>query len=288
MRSTWPWLAVLLVSAPHLARADVRPSLLKDHAPDAPPATLELELGFYSGEFEEGDSVTSVTSVAGMSYRLSSHFELELDWPFAFMDGGESSTFVSGNPFTAAYYVHPWSSGYARFGAGVGWPLAKIDTGTSASFFSVLGELAPYLHALNARGLWDIWLYGPETLSLVVPAQIESRHGALLLGADTAFAYLIGVNDLLDPESDAFVQLAGMLGGARDNLTAGLRLQLVWAATTDSNDAAQVSAVPFVQVDLGSAGFVYGRFVLNLDEPAGVFGDGAGVWGLYAGGGGRI
>jgi hypothetical protein len=63
-------------------------------------------------------------------------------------------------------------------------------------------------------------------------------------------------------------------------------LQMVWIATSEA-DNAQLALVPFVQGDF-DGGFVYLRFLINLDEPFGVFGDGADVWGIFAGGGGRF
>ena len=88
------------------------------------------------------------------------------------------------------------------------------------------------------------------------------------------------------------LQLAGMIGGRIDNVSVGTRLQVVWLATEDGGDNAQLALVPFVQADFSDNGFLSARLVLNLDEPLGVFGDGTGllskVWGLHLGGGTRF
>jgi hypothetical protein len=63
---------------------------------------------------------------------------------------------------------------------------------------------------------------------------------------------------------------------------------VVWAATSDADDNAQVAFVPFVQSDF-DGGFAYLRFLINLDEPFGVFGDGgADVWAIFIGAGARF
>ena len=85
------------------------------------------------------------------------------------------------------------------------------------------------------------------------------------------------------------MQAAGSIGARIEKVAAGLRPQVVFTPTGGGSDWAQVSLVPFVQGELDEFAFAYARFVLNLDEPLGVFRDsGDGVWGLHVGGGGRF
>jgi hypothetical protein len=141
------------------------------------------------------------------------------------------------------------------------------------------------------NGLWDIWKYAVDRLSLVIPGQFERRSGALLYGGDAALAVLIDTSDA-NRAAELVVQLAGMIGARIDDVSLGTRLQVVWFVTEHNTDNAQLALVPFVQADFSDGGFVYARFVLNLDDPFGVFGNGTGlltkVWGLHVGGGARF
>jgi hypothetical protein len=50
------------VSAASVARAERRPSMLADHAPGAPPAVLELDLGLYVDSSDAGTTVVGFPS----------------------------------------------------------------------------------------------------------------------------------------------------------------------------------------------------------------------------------
>src|SRR5262245_21619057 len=91
-----------------VARAENRPTLLAEPQDAAPPATVELEAGWW---FDSTDSSTiqSLQFTLSGSYRPSEHADLELDLPFAFASvspdsdsAGEGiSAFRAGNPFAA-------------------------------------------------------------------------------------------------------------------------------------------------------------------------------------------
>jgi hypothetical protein len=290
-------LAVLawLLASPLSAHADSRPTLLAEHEPGAPPVTLELGAGWYT-DSEGGSSLHAFPFMLGGALRLNEHVELELDWPFVYFTssggGGDGyDTFRTGNPLFAGYYVHPFSRGYARIGFGLGIPLATLDlqpSGTFDSLASALRELLPYAVASGTLGYGDFWLYAPERLSLVVPIQFELDRDGLLLGGELAPAVLIPIDPQFDPDVEVVFQLAPLIGARVGPVSLGTRLQLVWLASADVDDDAQLSLVPFVQGKVGSAGFLYARFVLPLDEPIGVLGDGDALWGLHLGGGGSF
>ncbi|HKP56524.1 MAG TPA: hypothetical protein VJV78_07390 [Polyangiales bacterium] len=268
-------LCVLLSSTRVLAES--RPSMLADYVGDARSSAIELELGWYT-DSEGSGSLHALAPVLSARVSATDHLDLELDWPFGFVSvsGDGNDEFRTGNPLVAGYYVQRQHDGYLRAGFGIAVPIASVDD---------TSDLLPLATGVAMRGLWDSWLYLPETLGLVLPFQIEKRMNALVLGGDTALGVLIPTSDRSD-ESDVAIQLAGLIGGKSGPVTAGARLQVVWVPTADG-DNAQVALVPFVQGDF-SGGFVYLRFLLNLDEPFGVFGDGADVWALSIGGGGRF
>lgn len=289
-RTSTGWIAraafVLALACPSLVLAEARPTLLADHPASAHGNTaLELELGWYT-DSSGGVTMHVLSPFLGLRHAVSNEVELELDWPFAFVDvspdaGGGDSTFVSGNPLLAAYYVGALERGYYRIGGGVAPPLANLDAGDPGD---VIHGIA-YTRALWIRGMWDFWLYAYDRLSLVVPVQIEGQSDALVAGGDFAFAFMLPTDDQVAPDNEVVVQLGGMLGGRTGKTTLGARLHLVWIPSSDG-DNAQLSLIPFVQGD--GSGFIYAKVLLNLDEPLGILGDGGqDVWGLFIGGGGR-
>ncbi len=283
-------MAVLALVAAR-ARAESRPTLLEDHQPGAKPAALELGLGWYMDK-DSGTTLQAFAPTLGARVSLSEHAELTLDWPFAFASvspssGSGDSSFRTANPFVAGYYMQRRRDGYFRIGGGIAFPLAHV--GRSA--LNGLGTpVLAYGITSVMQGWWNIWMYLPDHLSLVVPLQLEHRSGALVLGGELGTGFLLPTRSGSSKVDVAF-QLAGSLGGRIDNVTIGGRLQAAWIATLDG-DNAQVALVPFVQADFSGGGFVYARLLLNLDDPFGVLGSNTGlaakVWALALGGGGRF
>lgn len=288
---TWIGFVLLAASLPQHARAEERPTLLEDHRPGARPAAIELGLGWYT-DSDMGSSIHVLRPTLGARVAVSNSAELTLDWPFAFaivspaMGDGDSS-FRTGNPVAAIYYMKRSDVGYYRIGGAIAPPLAHI----SGSNDSLLTAAAAYAGASAMNGLWNIWQYEVDRLSLVLPGQFERRSGHLIYGGDFGLGVLVDTGDA-NRDAEVVLQLAGMLGGRVDNVSFGTRLQVVWLATQGGGDNAQLALVPFVQADFSDNGFLFARFVLNLDEPLGVFGDGVGlwskVWGLHIGGGTRF
>ena len=264
------------------AHAERRPSLLPDHAADAPPGVIELDVGFY----QDGDLLGVPFSLGG-AYRVSDQAELELEWPLAFADGGPVSSFRSGNPFAALYYFDRLSGGgYVRVGGGLGLPVASVDTG---NLTDALDDALPLGVAGGTEGMWDLWLYSPNRVSLAIPLQVEHKSGKLLVGTDVAVGVLFTTDKQVNPDHDVVVQLAGLIGAAFQDAQLGVKLQTVVFATSNAADKAQLALVPFVQGQINRSSLLYARFVMNLDKPLGVFGDSDSFyWGLHVGGGGRF
>lgn len=284
-------LAVLMALAwPSLARAEGRPTLVDEYQPGRETNALELETGWYFEDAGNRD-LNTLTPSANFKATFSQFAELEIDWPsvLTVVSGGLSdyTRFLSGNPLLAGYLVERFerggTRGYVRIGVGISPPVIDVDPGPD-----LVRDISAFSSALATRGYWDTWSYAPDTLSLVIPVQWESLVRGVLLGGEAAAGLLIPTDERIDDEADLTLQAAGMLGVRGGPLTIGAKLQMVWLATA-GGDNAQLAAVPFVQADVASgAGFVYSRLVLNLDEPLGVFGEGADIWGLHVGGGARF
>jgi len=246
-----------------VGRAEGRPTLLADHTPSAKDTALELELGLYTGH-----GLTTLAPRFDLRYAFTPHAELVVDWPLEldFGSGGGGIGKASGNPSTTFYFMSRQQDGYFRIGAGVGFPLAP------ATLFTL---------ALN--GLRDAWSYEQRAFSLFVPAQLEVRRGALVLGGDLAAGVLIPTSK--GETTQAALQLAGVIGARVGKTTLGTRLQGAWLPARPP--VAQVAIVPFVQADFNDGGFLYARLTLNLDQPYGFIG-GSDIWGLFVGGGSRM
>jgi hypothetical protein len=278
---------------PLRARAEERPTLLEDHRPGSRAGAIELGLGWYT-DSDRGSTVHVLRPTLGARFAFSEHAELTLDWPFAFgivspAMGDGNSIFRSGNPVAAVYYMRRSGVGYYRIGGAIAMPLATADSALTSA--DATTAVFAYTGAVTMNGLWNIWQYATDRLSLVIPGQFERRSGNFIYGGDLGLGVLIYTGDA-NRDAEVALQLAGMIGGRIDNVSVGTRLQVVWLPTQSSGDKAQLALVPFVQADFSDKGFLFARFVLNLDEPFGVFGDGVGllgkVWGLYLGGGTRF
>lgn len=283
-------LALLAASVPLRAHAEERPTLLEDHRPGSRAGAVELGLGWYT-DSNMGSSIHVLRPTLGARVAVSNSAELTLDWPFAFailspaMGDGDTS-FRTGNPVAAVYYMRRSDLGYYRIGGAIAAPLAHLGGADALG----TGFIA-YAGASAMNGLWNVWQYAVDRLSLVIPGQFERRSGHLIYGGDLGLGVLIDTGDA-NRDAEVVLQLAGMIGGRIDNVSVGTRLQVVWLATQSGGDKAQLALVPFVQADFSDNGFLFARFVLNLDDPLGVFGDGVGllskVWGLHLGGGTRF
>jgi hypothetical protein len=286
---TWIALVLLAANTPLRAHAEERPTLLEDHRPGSRAGAIELGLGWYT-DSNMGTSIHVLRPTLGARFAVSNSAELTLDWPFAFgilspaMGDGDTS-FRTGNPVAAVYYMRRSDAGYFRIGGAIAPPIAHVS-GSDALGTAFLA----YAGASAMNGLWNIWQYAVDRLSLVLPGQFERRSGHLIYGGDFGLGVLIDTGDA-NRDAEVALQLAGMIGGRVDNVSVGTRLQVVWLPSQDG-DNAQLALVPFVQADFSDNGFLFARFVLNLDEPFGVFGDGTGllskVWGLHIGGGTRF
>lgn len=280
--------ATLCLCAPALAQD--KPSQRSSYDPHAEGLTLGLDVGWNTDHVGGEDlQVVSPTISARIAGR---RLELALDWPLVYLDVSGAmgdSTFLSGNPFLAAFLVNRHDYGVFKLGFGVALPVSNIDDSAGRLFGVGAGlglDSTAYAYARAIRGSWNAWLYYPDQFALVVPALLERQIGALVLGAEGAAALLVPVDHSVDDTTDLVFQAKGSVAVRASVLTAGLALQAVWGPT--SGGGAQLAAVPFVQADWGPGSFVYARFLLNVDEPLGFIGDGADLWGVSVGAGGRL
>lgn len=249
------------------------------------------DLPFYTG----GDSATDIIAFApavGARWRAAPAIEVGLDWGFPFATTKDTATgdsagrFSLGNPYLGASWVDTGPTREIRVGAGLALPVAhvpSVDFGSSPEEVRDAGlAFLGYTFALAMWGLWNEWLYAPDTLSLVLPASIDAKVGhALRAGGSAALDVAFPVRDSGGSRStDVFIQLDGYIGyQASESFGFGARLALVVAPTVDTDDRAQLSLEPYVSADL-EHGFIRVGLLMNVDHPWGFAFDESKVWAL--------
>jgi hypothetical protein len=142
-----------------------------------------------------------------------------------------------------------------------------------------------YELASAMEGRWNHWRWLPEHVTIVVPVSarmVAENH--MLLGGGTSLACSIPTGDYRNDRAAIYWQLAGEIGFGWDTVESGMRLRAV-TEPMNKGDKLQAAIGPFVSLDLGG-GYLTADFLLNLDDPHGVFGSGGDdVWSLSLGGG---
>jgi hypothetical protein len=249
-----------------------------------------LDLGYYTGDFLPQRDVTIISPILHGGLSIGSERSLTLDWGFTFVDfsdgGDDESRSEIGNPFVALHQSVNLGLVEVSGGFGVALPLANLPKDNDDQAFA----RAALVSTASARGLWDLWLWAPETLSLAVPLSAEMDLVLLDVSAEFTPALLIPTGDEVDDQDSEFiVQMAVDAAMSAGLVQFGARLQAVWSPTGDDesfvpDDETQVSIVPYAIVSLGPA-FVSGSVTLNLTDPVGSSFDDDGIWMLSVSGG---
>ena len=210
--------------------------------------------------------------------RIVPAFALEGTFGFLHIDpamGGSESAMT--NPRLSAYWVGESPKTLIRVGAGLAPPLMDDED-------AGLG-LTNWL----AGGMQDLWKWAPNHLSLIPTFRIDGKNrDSFAWGADVEMNVLV-------PTEDGFHTELHVQGGGDFTVLVhpvfhvGARLQMAWFATAEDSDGDrfQLSTVPFMRFLFG-AGFVEGRFVINIDEPGGFSFDDGKIWLFQIRGGARF
>ncbi len=256
----------------------------------APRGLATIELVFYRGELDlaladiEGFALSPLLSVR---YRVVPALEFDVSWGFSggrteirgAFGGSSDGAFLPGNPWLGAHWVgSPDGAPVSlRVGLGVSFPAMQAP------------EIALEEHADAAlvaatpgmRGLWNAWLWLPDTTGIVVDGAAAMRpHEYFAARISAAVAVLVPVRDD-DRDTELALQLGVDLALLPiDELTVGVRFQLVFLTDEIADDdQAQTSLEPFLALDVSPV-LLRAGLVINLDDPYGTgFGEGD-VWGL--------
>ena len=262
---------------------------------EAPRGQVGLELSFFGDSEETVDTFVFVPRIFGW-YMIADQIAGSLEWGFPFISfspemGDGESRFNVANPFLAGWYVLDSPDYHARFGLGLALPAANIPEGDLLGDPDVFLAALGYSYAAFMDGLYDLWLWVPETFSIVVPGRFEKRFDSFLVGGDAALGVLIPTEGD-DRDTEVAFQFAGEFGYVAGMATVGARLQGVWLMTAEDapdgdDDDFQLSFEPFARFDFGPA-FASVRVTMNLDEPGGFAFDDDGVYGVHIGGGANL
>jgi len=210
--------------------------------------------------------------------RVVPAFALEGTLGFLHLDpesGGSESAMT--NPRLSAYWVGDNPQTLVRVGAGIAPPLMDDEDAPIGVSYWLAG------------GMQDLWKWAPNHVSLIPTFRVDGKsRDSFAWGADVEL-------NLMAPTDSAFETEVHMQGGGDFTVIVhpvfhvGGRLQMAWFATAEDSDgdAFQLSMVPFMRFVFG-AGFVEGRFVINIDEPAGFSFDDGKLWLFQVRGGARF
>jgi hypothetical protein len=227
------------------------------------------ELGFH-----DRDSFTVLATKIGFGLMLTRDLELEGILPYSiFFPSDDEDNGASLGNFYAG--INGFAGGRVRWSGGIGLPTASPNDGS---------DFASLATAVGIHGLQDVYLWLPDTLSLVGRVRVEAGH-TVLFAVDGAAYFLIPTEDD-GRDTDFGLQPAMELGFRLSGTTTfGARLAAVWVTTGDDDDDVQASLTPFLRHDFGSA-FFTAQLLMNLDEPLGFAFDEGKYWGLFLGLGG--
>ncbi|HEX6278300.1 MAG TPA: hypothetical protein VFZ53_34880 [Polyangiaceae bacterium] len=254
------------------------------------------ELGFYSygdsssfGDIEFSQRIWSFSAIVGGGVKIQPNLEIEAMLPLAFYDftvtvegpddeesDGESG-FGVGNLHLGINYLRAQGPLRMKIGGAVQYGLWTIDPSDDMLGALVFGALA--------RGGQDIFLWAPETLSVVTPSRIE-YGGQVVFSGDGALGLHVPTDG---GDVEASIQLAPGFGYyASPTVLVGARLPFAWYPTESGSDATFLAFEPYGRFDVSESAFLNARFTLNIDEPLGFSFDEGRIWALHFGGGGTF
>jgi hypothetical protein len=271
--------ATLLVATPALAQD--HPLYIGQHN----HVTLALGVGLAG---QTNSDLVSLQPTLEARFGFSPGLGLQLVLPAMFVDLStevEGATrFELANPSVALEMLldtGPATIEALRFGVAI--PVLSRPSGVNLSAFGdTLMQAVNVAMATGARGLFDMWRYAPDTLSLFAEFQATSDLDGVYLDFRGAVGLLIPTADSSDAEFT--VQALGRVGfGGVVRPFAGLGVVLIPTKTvglSGQDDAFQVGVQAGVLVELGAARVdVYAQ--INIDRPAGFSFDDNGVFGMH-------
>ncbi|MCH9688600.1 MAG: hypothetical protein K0V04_44625, partial [Deltaproteobacteria bacterium] len=269
-----------------------------DEIPSAPTVVGDAELGIFA-ESRPDENVASVSPQIRLGMRPRDEVELHINFgAVAVFRDGAAGREQQARPSNLSF------GGSRVFDRREGqWRYAKVGFGfvIPTAFAVSESERDAYQYALGGRNGWNPWLWTPQALGLVVPAEVRAQAGRRwVLGGDAALAGLLPSAGNTEGVALA-AQVAAQARVVTRRLGLGLRLTAVWNGR-HPDDRSQAGISPFVDTSLCRRGhgrrlkgeraktsdgcpvYASARLNINLDGPYGYTGnDAMGVWGVLVG-----
>jgi hypothetical protein len=261
-------------------------------APAGPRLELAGELGFAVSDIE-GATGYWLSPLLGGWLRVEDTIAISVDWGFVSLStspdptpAGSGSVVGLGNPFVGVHSVRHHEPTELRVGVGMSVPVASLSgTDREAAWDAYYGAMA-------MRGMWEWWLWVPDSMTLAVPVEWDSvLDGKLEWGGSVSLAATVildkpqRTNVFLreDPRTADLLIPFALYGGYRfGNVALGSHLQNVFVASGKTE--LQLSVSPYLRLTLGD-GHLDARFTINVDKPMGFAFSDRGFWGAHLGGG---
>jgi hypothetical protein len=253
-----------------------------------------LDLGLFVGEFQTQSYNLSGFAIAplfGIAYQITTRIRAGAKLGFVLMPHGEVGfvgsptpgdgglAFRLANPLLHGDWLATETDFRVRIGGGITLPFAAVgDT----------PEVAALQVAAGMRGAWDLWLWAPSRLSIVVTGHLDySITPDVVLGADAGVAGMIWVGD--GSREFVFVgQIAANLEYVSEPIAAGGRISFVILGEEDlsfpDREELELSIMPYVRIELTDA-YLLAGLTFNLTPPFGVSFIDGNPWGLRLGAG---
>lgn len=250
---------------------------------------VKLELGLGLAGQEESDLLSLQPTVEGR-IAIGPAFGLQLVLPMMFVDlstdnDGAASRFEIANPTVALEVVldeDPRAIKLMRVGVAIPL-LQRPDVDSFETLSDRVLQAVNVAMATGARGLFDMWRYAPDTLSLFAELQAAIDFDSLYLDFRGGAGLLIPVGG--DAETELTVQVLGRVGyGDVVRPFVGVGIVLIPTETSGlsgEEDAFQLGVQGGLLVELGPAR-LEAWLQLNIDRPAGFSFDDDGIIGLHA------
>lgn len=247
--------------------------------------TLALGVGLAG---QPDSDLVSLQPTLEARFAIAPTLGLQLVVPAMFVDlstGSDGATrFELANPSVALEVLLDTRPGTVEmFRFGVAMPVLSRPDGVSLDAFGdTLMQAVNVAMATGARGLFDMWRYAPDTLSLFAEFQATADHDGVFLDFRGAIGLLIPTAD--SSEAEFTVQALGRVGfGSVVRPFAGLGVVLIPTKTvglSGENDAFQFGLQAGLLFALGGARIdAYAQ--INIDRPAGFSFDDNGIFGMH-------
>jgi hypothetical protein len=249
-----------------------------------------MDTTFYTGSPGDGPTTTVLAPVLQADLKVLGLLRIGLDLPFAAgwvsasgpagLFSVDGSQFTLGTPTVHGQVEIEAGPLFARAGLGVALSVRNNDVNSADDFAGFTGL------ALGAatRGMWNAWWF-LDRHTVFAPGEVAYRGDNTAFGVEGALIAFFPRSDSPDTVDTATaLQIGAYIAGVSDKTSMfGLRFRNLIAFSNDvmGSDKLQSSLELFAETHLMKILLLGGGFLLNLDEPFGVFGsNGADIWAL--------